>query len=290
MNKLIYESIPLNLLIEKYEPHQFEFGGYTFSDKYIPPKEKQMYGSYILKIATGEITESRQLNEYSVKLSQMSKLVTMLFKYITGASIFFDQDGIDLRRKQVLVAGECPAGWSSNFEELCGSLSSSPIFIGVPIILSKPYVSILLSPLYELHIMLLQYWKLDATTRYMMHLNYEADLASNMIRGMAYGKVLEIINAIHPLRKGKGKKDTRIEEFYGEIKELFKGKTIKKLMDLANNRADTRHYVAHNKDNVEPHPFMNYDELGEYGPLIDMLAINEVRMSFGLPIMLSQTE
>lgn len=28
MNKLIYESIPLNLLIEKYEPHQFEFGGF----------------------------------------------------------------------------------------------------------------------------------------------------------------------------------------------------------------------------------------------------------------------
>jgi hypothetical protein len=290
MNELIYESIPLNLLIEKYEPHQFEFGGYTFSDKYIPPKEKQKYGSYILKIATGEMTELRQLNGCSVKLSQMSELVTMLFKYITGTSIFFDQDGIDLRRKRVLLAGECPAGWSSNFEELCASFSTGPIFIGVPHLLLKPNVQMLLSPLYELHIMLLQYWKLDATTQYLMRLNYEADLASNIIRGMAYGKVLEIINAIHPMPKGRGKKDTRIEEFYGEIKELFKGKTIKKLMDLANNRADTRHYVAHNKDNVEPHPFMNYDELGEYGPLIDMLAINEVRMSFGLPIMLSQTE
>lgn len=107
---------------------------------------------------------------------------------------------------------------------------------------------------------------------------------------MVYGKVLEIINAIHPIPKGKGKKDTRIEEFYGEIKDLFKGKTIKNLMDLANNRADTRHYVAHHNDNVEPHPFMSYDELGEYGPLIDLLAINEVRIRFGLPMMLSQKE
>ncbi len=289
MNELIYESIPLNLLIQKYEPLQFEYGGYTFSDKYIPPKEKQKYGSYILKIATGEMTESRQLNGSSVKLSQMSELVTMLFKYITGASIFFDQDGIDLRRSRVLLAGECPAGWSSNFEELSASLSTSPIFFGVPRLLLKPNIQIPLSPLYELRIMLLQYWKLDSTTQYLMRLNYEADLASNIIRGMAYGKVLEIIDAIHPLPKGRGKNDTRIEEYYGGIQELFKGKTIKNLMDLANNRADTRHYVAQ-KDDVKPHPFMNYDELGEYGPLIDMLAINEVRMKFGLPMMISQKE
>ena len=219
----------------------------------------------------------------------MSELVTMLFKYITGASIFFDPDGIDLHRKRILVAGECPAGWSSNFEEICASLSIGPIFIGVPRLLLKPNVQILLSPLYELHIMLLQYWKLDATTQYLMRLNYEADLASNIIRGMAYGKVLEIIDAIHPLPKGRGKNDTRIKEYYSEIQELFKGKTIKNLTDLANNRADTRHYVAQ-KDDVKPHPFMNYDELGEYGPLIDMLAINEVRMKFGLPMLLSLKE
>ena len=119
-----------------------------------------------------------------------------------------------------------------------------------------------------------------------MQLNYEADVASNMIQCLVYGKVLEIIDAIHPLRPGK--EDKRIEEFYDGMQALFKGKTIKDLMGLANSRADARHYASQ-KGNIKAHPFLTYEELGIYWPLIDNLAINEVRMNFELqPIVLQR--
>ena len=73
------------------------------------------------------------------------------------------------------------------------------------------------------------------------------------------------------------------------MQELYKGVTIKDLMNLANNRADTRHYVAQKK-NVKAHPFLSYDELGIYEPLIDNLAINEVRRHFDLLPVLLQRE
>lgn len=286
MNELVYESIPLNLLIKKYEPIQFEYGGYVYSDKYIPPKERQQYGSYILKISAGEMTEQSQLNSSSMKLRQHTEFMTMLFKYVTGASLFKDEDGIDLGRKRIIVAGECPEGWSSNYNELNDILDRNTFRIGPIRMSSKPYAQILISPLYELRLILVQYNRVDETIRYLMRLNYEADVASEMIQCLVYGKVLEIIDAIHPLRPGK--EDKRIEEFYDGMQELFKGKTIKDLMGMANSRADTRHY-AYQKGNVKAHPFLTYEELGIYGPLIDNLAINEVRKHFGLlPVLLNR--
>ena len=289
MNELVYESIPLNLLIKKYEPIQFEYGKYTYSDRYIPPKKTQKYGSYVLKISTGEMTEQGQLNSSSIELRQHAEFVTMLFKYVTGASLFKDEEGIDLRRKRVLVAGECPEGWSSNYNELNDLLDCNTFRIGPIRMYSKPYAQIPISPLYELRLILKQYNKVNYTIHYLMRLNYEADVASKMIRGLVYGKVLEIIDAIHPLPKGKGKKDNRIEDYYSGMQEMFKGMTIKDLMGLANNRADTRHYAAQ-KDNVIAHPFLSYEELGIYEPLIDNLAINEVRKSFGLLPVVMQRE
>jgi len=285
MNKLIYETIPLNLLIKRYEPIQFEFLGYTYSDEYVPPKENQKYGSYVLKISTSEIKDQRQLNSTSMKLRQHAEFVTMLFKYVSGASLFKDDDGIDLHRQRILVAGECPEGWSSNYNQLTDLLDRNPFRIGPIRMSSRPYVQILISPLYELQLILKQYNRVSETIRYLMRLNYEAGIASEMIRSLVYGKVLEIIDAIHPL---KGKKDNRIEEHYPFMQEHFKGKTIKDLMCLANTRADTRHYVAQ-KDNVKAHPFLSYEELGVYEPLIDNLAINEVRINFGLlPVLLNR--
>lgn len=282
MNKLKYESIPLNLLIKNYEPIQFTLGHYTYSDKYTPPTGNQSHGSYILYITTGGISNQGQLNTASIQLRQHAETVMMLFKYITGTSLFHTQEGIDLRRKRFLIAGECPDGWTSNYTELNNLLDKNAFHLQIISTPSRPYAQISLTPLHELQIMLKQYNKIDATTRYLMQLNYEADVASDMIRCLVYGKVIEMIDAIHPL---SGNNDRRIEEYYDGMQETFQGMTIKDLMGLANTRADTRHY-AKQKGEVKAHPFLTYEELGIYGPLIDNLAINEVRLRFGLPLVL----
>ena len=282
MNELQFRSIPLNILIENYKPTQFECAGCTYSDEYTPPSGNQKYGSYVLIMSTGEITDQRQLNSISVQFRQHAEFVMMLFKYITGSNLFFDQVGIDLSTKRILLPGDCPQGWTSNFNELSESLNSS-YRQGAIKLFTNPQVQIRITPLLELQLMLVQYGRMNKTIRYLMHLNYEASIASPMVRRMAYGKVLEIIDAIHPL--GKRKKDTRIEEFYGGMQEYYKGITIKYLMELANTRGDTRHYVAA-KGDVKAHAFLTYEELVIYEPLIDNLAINEVRQRFDFPLIL----
>ncbi len=144
------------------------------------------------------------------------------------------------------------------------------------------YAQILKSPLSELKVILENYNSLDSNIKYLMRLNYEADAASDTIRCLVYGKVLEILDALHPLH---GKSDKRIEEYYKGMEDVYGTVTIKDLMGLANNRADTRHYVAR-KGDVKSHPFLTFEELGVYGPLIDNLAINEVRRQFGLEMVL----
>ena len=165
MNELIYESIPLNLLIKKYDSIQFEYGGYTYSDKYIPPKENQRYGSYILNITTREMFEQGQLNGSSIRIRQHAEFVMMLIKYITGTSLFDEQKEIDLRRKRFFIAGECPNGWSSNYKELNDLLDCNPIKLQIKHLPSRPYAIIPVSPLYELRLFLMQYNRMSPTIR-----------------------------------------------------------------------------------------------------------------------------
>jgi len=56
-NVLIYESVPLDLTIDDYQPYVFEYEGYKYSDSYSPPKDGCSYGKYVLFIASKELNE-----------------------------------------------------------------------------------------------------------------------------------------------------------------------------------------------------------------------------------------
>lgn len=282
MNKhtLIYKSIPLNLLIREYEPISFEFDGYTFYDSYTPPKSSNSsHGEYFLFIKTSNLETAEQLNRTSLELYSLAEKIQVYLKYITGTTLFVTPQSFDIRRKRFICANSCPEGWSSNYDDVEEELDTNQYKIKVSPMVPSIYAQIPKSPLIELKVILENYSSLDSNIKYLMRLNYEADSASDNIRCLVYGKVLEIIDALHPYH---GHVDNRITEVYPELQSIFSDMTIKKLMGLANNRADTRHYVAE-KGDVKSHPFLTYEEIGEYTSLIDNLAVNEVRMHFNLP-------
>ena len=65
-----------------------------------------------------------------------------------------------------------------------------------------------------------------------------------------------------------------------ELIECFKGMTIKSLMNLSNNRKETRHY--YDKKANAAHPGMTDDEMKAYYEYSNLLCINVIRQSLGL--------
>ena len=97
------------------------------------------------------------------------------------------------------MAGDCPDGWTSNYDELKERLDTNKIKIKISSEAPRPYAQLPYSPLMELQTILSKYAALDNNIKYLMRLNYEADAASDTIRCLVYGKVLEILDALHPL-------------------------------------------------------------------------------------------
>lgn len=281
-NQLKYESIPLNLLIRDYRPLCFTSGKYTYSDSYIHPTDNRNHGVYKIFIETGELDNQGQLNKEFNALHLHAEDIKIFMKYISGTCLFNVVNSYNQHRMRFLMAGDCPDGWTSNYDEINERLDTNKIKIKISSESPRPYAQLPYSPLMELQTILSKYAALDNNIKYLMRLNYEADAASDTIRCLVYGKVLEILDALHPLH---GKSDKRIEEYYKGMEDVYGKVTIKDLMGLANYRADTRHYVAR-KGDVKSHPFLTFEELGVYGPLIDNLAINEVRRQFGLEMVL----
>ena len=94
---------------------------------------------------------------------------------------------------------------------------------------------------------------------------------------MLLSKALEMVNAMHPLNG----KDDRIQTLLPELVDQFKGTTIKDMLNLANNRKETRHYVDKSKETLS-HQAMSEDELKLFYSFTNQLCLNLLRRSLGL--------
>ena len=120
----------------------------------------------------------------------------------------------------------------------------------------------------------------------MLQLLYDSDLVSFTGRYMLLSKALEIVNALHPLEK---RKDERIRNLFPELAVRFDGITLKDLMNLSNNRKETRHYVD-KLDRTQSHQAMTEDELKLYYSMSNNLCLNVLRRSLGLSVVDFSTE
>lgn len=283
-NRLFCWSRSLQLKIKEYKSMGLQYGDFTILDSYELEAGKGQFGKYIISLATQPILDSGELNQLSIKAYKLAELIEMSFKYICGAVMFCPVESMDKHRKQFLIAGMCAEGWESNYKQVNQKLRTGHgLYIEIHPSSSYCHVELPYSPLIDLRVILEQYNKVKPEIRYLMWLNYEADKSTPMLRYMAYGKVLEIINAKYPLRNKKY--DDRIETYFPDMKDAFGDVTIHKLMDWANNRADTRHYIK-DKNTIVAHMPLTYEEKGIYESLIDNLAINVIRKEFGLEMVL----
>ena len=99
---------------------------------------------------------------------------------------------------------------------------------------------------------------------------------------MLIGKALEIVNAIYPYRRLRGQQDTRINDYHPELIPIFKDLTLKDLIDLSNNRQETRHFI---KKADMPHPPLSMEEKEKLFTCSRLLITNIIRLKFGLEVL-----
>ena len=128
--------------------------------------------------------------------------------------------------------------------------------------------------------MLDKYDNLPEDVRFLLFLNYSILTSDNFNVFMLIGKALEIINAMYPFQHNHGKPDKRIEEYFPELIDTFQGITIKNLMDLSNNRQETRHFL--DKKKHLPHESLTRDERINLYRCSTSLMLNVLRDKFGL--------
>ncbi len=280
LEKLICTSNIIYLLIENYIPERFEFQDWLIYDKYIAPKSNLIvYGSYNLIVETKEEVGCDDLDEVSLKTNKLISAINELFRYTPFLSFNDSKNHINSFSKRLIFPCDMPIGWNSNYWELKKSAKKPGQFsIDWEIETVKNRVTPN-APIKELEIMLNGYATLPSHIKGLIDLHNSANMIDNHICYLVLGKALEIIDSIYPYKKP----DNRIADSFPELVCLFKGITIKRLMDWANNRRETRHYIG-DKDTCSSHQSLSDDEAEIYYVLINELVIYEVRRNFKLDV------
>lgn len=271
----------LGVYIENYTPYKVQIDeDFVLYDTYTPIIQgKNKRGNYKLiyeYVNTKTISEER-LFDIALKMNMYTKTINLLFKYVTGYAIGTDSMEIDSYTKQVLTPNDCTLGWETNYDDVLNSLSQPPLKGKLSVSVST-YVILDKNPLFELEKAIKNYSKLDQKEIDLMKLNSAFDYSYDIIRYMALGKALEIVNSMYPL--GKKRNDTRIHDNWPEMDILFGDVTIKDLIKISNTRKETRHYIL----NGGAHPAMTENERKKYYELTNLLITNIIRQRLGLEL------
>lgn len=277
-NVLIATSNPIYLDLGYYtEGHSID-KGLIFKDSYLPSKIKTDHGVYRLMIESPVIRDDADLERQTRSIRVLSKRLTLLTKCVLGRALNTSPWEVDLFTKEIQEMGYMPFGWSSNYPVVRDELDKKKkLHLQVVEIEPRLFYTLDKSPFQDFKKSLTSFPKLKMIEKDLLRLLNDADLISFTGRYMLLSKALEIVNAMYPL-KGK---DDRIQTLLPELVDQFKGTTIKDMLNLANNRKETRHYVDKSKETLS-HPAMTEDELKLFYSFTNQLCLNLIRRSLGL--------
>ena len=275
---LVLQTSELNIFVTNYVPMRIPLNnGLSLYDEYrLKPNgirgDYKLFFEYNCKSCDSQST----LFNVAIRMNKCVEQINILFKYVTGLSIGLETMEMSSYTRQILMPNKCPKGWKSNYDDVCKSLSKNPSHC-VSVVAGEvnPYVNHDQSPLVELKIAIENYPKLSQSEKDLMKLHCAFERSESIVRYAIYGKALEIVNSLYPL---KSRKDTRIIDNWPDIAECFGDVTIKDLISISNNRRETRHYVS--KDGA--HPSMTEEERKKFYELTDMLIMNIIRQKLGL--------
>lgn len=282
---LSFTTDSMDVCINNYEPYRFNYKGWTISDNYVH-NEKNTRGSiYSIIVSKPNILNEEDLDDYRIKGQEIVILVTSLIPLCGLPSLNGPKYQNFANGTYIIDYKSSPKGWKTNYNEMREMyeavkqphIKASASFVGI-----SRYSVLEKSPIKELEIMMNKYKSSQDEIKFLIYL-YNSILTEESYNVyMLIGKALEIINAMYPYNSNHSKTDKRIEEYFPELKDVFKDTTIKVLIALSNTRKETRHYIK-DKTNVIPHDSLSKEERIMMYRYSTCLLLNVIREKFGLP-------
>lgn len=276
--KLVYKSKAMPITIENYIESSFMYDKWVISDEY---SDAAIGHEYRIVVTTlNEIENHQDLTKLAIQTSSFVEKLTMLLKYTICFPLNSPYNQITYRSIRIIDIREMPKGWKSNIDDVESFLKKTrSSYISVTCFPENGYMPI--SALNEIQTALNNYDNLNEEIKDLMAVHNSAVEADVRSCFLILGKVIDMINYLYPLNGSlRNKKDTRIDEYFPELHPFFGETTIKDLMNIANNRKETRHY---NKGKDQVHESLNGKEAELYYQRIDILATEIIRTELKLP-------
>lgn len=281
-NNIVYTSEPMDVLIENYVEYKFTYHNWIVSDNYVFNEKMPRHSHYSIIVTSPFVDDEPGLYKYESFGRVLVDRITSLIPFCGLPSLISKGTHDYLANRSVIVSSKSPDGWKTNYNEIRKELMKSKelgLIIGNITAEVKEYSIINDTPLKELEVMINKYNSISEEVKYLIFLNNSILSSTDSIIFMLMGKALEIINAMYPL---KTKKDRRIEEHFPELTSVFNSYTIKDLMNLSNNRKETRHYIK-DKAKLISHESLNEEERIMMYKCTICLITNVLREQFELP-------
>lgn len=271
----------MDVCINNYEPYRFDYNGWYVSDNYVHNENNTRWSHYSVIITKPNILNEEDLNDCRMKGQEIVDLVTSLIPICGLPSLNSPVFQDFANDTSIIDYKSSPIGWKTNYTEMTGMFEAakhSKLKVSISYMGFSHYSILEQSPLEELELMMNKYKKTSNEINYLVFLYNSILTAMNLNVYMLIGKALEIINAMYPMET---KKDKRIENFFPELSSVFKGYTIKDLINLSNNRKEARHYIK-DKTNIISHDSLNRKEKIMMYRCSTCLMLNVIREKFGL--------
>lgn len=277
--RLIYTSNPLSLVIENYEPMSFEYNGWEVSDKYECSDGNEKYSVIVSskEVSTNDELESILKIGKSV-IEKISTIIPFVSLLSLRRPLFDDIEQTTFKNAGIHTA---PKGWSFNYIEVVKNVKHSGLILYITDERSIQHVKTTRHPLIELKYILENYDSLSEKYRFLIFLHNAILESEDANRYMLIGKALEIVNAIYPYERQRGRSDDRIERLHPELLTVFGATTIKDLIEWSNNRQESRHYVGRG---TNPHPPLTMEEKEQLYTCSVYLITNIIRLQLGLEV------
>lgn len=273
---LVYKSNAMPIVIGSYVKSSFIYDKWVVSDEYIEDTMKHEYR--IVVTSLDDVKDHNDLTILAIQTSSFVEKLTMLLKYAMCFPLNSPHNQITYRCIRAVDIREIPKGWESNIDEVDSFLMSTlPSYVRVTLMPNSEYMPT--SALKEIQIALEGYDNLEEEIKDLMAVHNSAVEADERSCFLILGKVIDMINYLYPLSNTNHKPDKRISDYFPELRPFFDNTTIKDLMNIANNRKETRHY---NKGRNQLQPSLNGKEAELYYQRIDVLATEIIRRRLGL--------
>lgn len=279
---LSFISDAMDVEIKNYSDCKFEYDKWMVSDKYVLDEKHPHVSKYSIVVTSPNIGTEEELNDYRAKGEMVIKRITHFIPICGLPALNTPSSTSFYRDVSIIDYQKAPNGWGMNYneiKELFKAQENKKHTITISVGGFRPYSIIESSPLEELRIIMNNYDSTSDEIKFLVFLNNAILTSMDSNKYMLIGKALEIINAIYPL---KGNKDNRIDEYFPELEEVYKGHTIKELLGLCNNRKETRHYIKKDKTQLISHESLSKEEGLLLLQLSTNLIINVIRDKVGL--------